>query len=365
MRFHVGGQIVQRGVHTRAVTFACAGDPKTGHEIRAEPVAAEHAVQITAPDAAGWISGPFGSVPDIQPSIGAVRAIRHALVDFISLQRCPRGAEGGIGQRQVFVCAHGGFHVQVPQAIHAARRPFDPVRIGDGFPQHLIPAANPQDMAAAPHVGCQINIPTLGLEMGQVVDGGFAARQDHQRCVAGQGAALFDDVYRNAGFGHQWVQIVEVGNAAQARHGDFHIAPGSGGNVQDIFRRQPPGIGEPGQDARVKPPRLVHNFQCAIGKQRGITAKLVDGKPFDAGAIIWGQDHMGAHHLGNDTAPVNVAHQNHGHPCGFGKAHVGNVTGAQVHLGRAAGPFHQHQVHATGQAVKTFQHARHQSGFQF
>ena len=43
---------------------------------------------------------------------------------------------------------------------------------------------------------------------------------------------------------------------------------------------------------------------------------------------------MGADQLGNNAAAINVADKGHGNPCSFGKAHIGNVACAQVHLRR-------------------------------
>ena len=47
---------------------------------------------------------------------------------------------------------------------------------------------------------------------------------------------------------------------------------------------------------------------------------------------------------GDDAAAVDVADQQHRHARGRGEAHVGDVAGAQVDLGRAAGALDQDEV---------------------
>ena len=66
----------------------------------------------------------------------------------------------------------------------------------------------------------------------------------------------------------------------------------------------------------------------------------------------------------NHSAPVNIAHQHHRHPCRRRKAHVGNIAPAQVHLGRAARALHDHQIMRRLQPGEAVQHRRHQRGLQ-
>ena len=56
-------------------------------------------------------------------------------------------------------------------------------------------------------------------------------------------------------------------------------------------------------------------------------------------------DHrLGADDLSDDTAAIDVTHQNHRHIGGAGKAHVGDVVRAQIDFRRATGAFHKDQV---------------------
>ena len=64
----------------------------------------------------------------------------------------------------------------------------DPLRVGDGLAQHLVAAAKAQHVPAAPYMRGQIDIPAIGAEIGQIGNGGFAAGDQHQIGIAGQGA---------------------------------------------------------------------------------------------------------------------------------------------------------------------------------
>ncbi len=55
--------------------------------------------------------------------------------------------------------------------------------------------------------------------------------------------------------------------------------------------------------------------------------------------------------MGEHAAAVDVGHQNDGAIHRFGIPHVGDVVGAQIDLGRAAGTFHQHHIEALDQAL--------------
>ena len=98
----------------------------------------------------------------------------------------------------------------------------------------------------------------------------------------------------------------------------------------------------------------------AVVEQRGVAAKLVDDEAVDPRALVRLEHRVRADEAGDDAAAVDVAEQHHGHVGGRGKAHVGDVAGAQVDLGRAAGAFDQHEIGVAREVRKALQHRRQQ-----
>ncbi len=81
-----------------------------------------------------------------------------------------------------------------------------------------------------------------------------------------------------------------------------------------------------------------------LGKQRRVSTKLVDRKGFDPVAIFVRKDSMSADELRDHAATVDVANQHNGNIRGLRKAHIGNITRPQVHLGGRSGTFDNHQI---------------------
>ncbi len=73
---------------------------------------------------------------------------------------------------------------------------------------------------------------------------------------------------------------------------------------------------------------------------------------------------MGADKLRHDPAAVDIAHKDHRHIRRLGKAHIGDVAGAEVDLGRAACAFDDDQIAPCGEAVKALEHLGHQGRLQ-
>ena len=67
---------------------------------------------------------------------------------------------------------------------------------------------------------------------------------------------------------------------------------------------------------------------------------------------------MGADETGDDAAAVDVADEHDRHVGRLGEAHVGDVAGAEIDFGRAAGALDQHDVHAFADDGEAFQHLR-------
>ena len=78
-----------------------------------------------------------------------------------------------------------------------------------------------------------------------------------------------------------------------------------------------------------------------------------------------GVDHrLGADQARDHAAAVDVADQHDRHVGGARKAHIGDVVGAQIDFGRAAGALDQHDIGLAPQALEAVEHERHQLGLQ-
>jgi hypothetical protein len=87
-------------------------------------------------------------------------------------------------------------------------------------------------------------------------------------------------------------------------------------------------------------------------------------KPRTIAASCWRQHRLRADDLGDDPAPVDIARQHHRHLRSAGKAHIGDVSAAQIDLRRAARALHDDQIMGGFQAMEALQHRGHQLRFQ-
>src|SRR3546814_17251690 len=81
--------------------------------------------------------------------------------------------------------------------------------------QHLISAADAEDRPAPPHMGGDVDVPTLRAQELQIGNGRFSAGQDYERSAGRDRLS-----WGNHGEPHGWllrqrVEIVEIGNAGQ------------------------------------------------------------------------------------------------------------------------------------------------------
>jgi hypothetical protein len=98
-------------------------------------------------------------------------------------------------------------------------------------------------------------------------------------------------------------------------------------------------------------------------QQADVAAKPVDDEPFDALAFAGRQQRQGPDQMGEHAAAIDVGDQQHRTIHRFGIAHVGDVVGAQIDLGRAAGAFNYHRFEQIGQALMRGQHRFHRHAF--
>ena len=86
--------------------------------------------------------------------------------------------------------------------------------------EHLIAAANAEDMPALAAMRQDVDVPALAAQEGEIGERRLRSRQDDQRRVARQRLARPDQDQLDRRLGAQRVEIVEIGDVRQQRHGD-------------------------------------------------------------------------------------------------------------------------------------------------
>ena len=106
------------------------------------------------------------------------------------------------------------------------------------------------------------------------------------------------------------IEIVEIGDARQARHGDDEAARAVRAcflERERIFGRQSPRVGEMRNGAEAGQPVRVAMKAHAVGKQRRIAVEIVDESALDQRGVGGVEDREGADERGDDAAAVDVA----------------------------------------------------------
>ena len=93
-------------------------------------------------------------------------------------------------------------------------------------------------------------------------------------------------------------------------------------------------------------------------EQAGIAAKLVDREGLDPCPVGLGEDRMRADQARDHAASVDIAEEDHRYIGGLGEAHIGDIAGAEIDLGRAPRPFDEDHVGAFADPREAFEHAR-------
>ena len=98
------------------------------------------------------------------------------------------------------------------------------MRIGDAAPQHLIAAAKPKHMSAAPHMRGNVDVPaTCARSVSKIGDGRFRARHNDEIADRQWRAALDHDQF-DVWLRGERIEIVEIGDMRQERHRHSDLA---------------------------------------------------------------------------------------------------------------------------------------------
>ena len=163
------------------------------------------------------------------------------------------------------------------------------------------------------------------------------------------------------------IEIVEIGDAPQHRHGDGHRAVGSRPFVAEterVLRRQPRGFGKERQEAEGAPAGALADRRHGALEQARVAAELVDDEAGDGRRVLSRKRRLDAEKLGENAAAIDVADQRDRAFRGASKAHIGDVVVAQVELGCAARAFDKHEVGVRPHARVAVEHGAHELGFE-
>src|SRR5581483_7934544 len=124
-------------------------------------------------------------------------------------------------------------HVEMTKPLDSARRAFNSAGVGNRATEHLETAAKAEDHPATPPMRRNIAIKTGGPQRRETGDGRLRARQDDEIGSAGKRSAWRYAHELDVGPGLQRIEIVEIGDVRQDRHGNAHapVRPASSGPV--------------------------------------------------------------------------------------------------------------------------------------
>ena len=129
----------------------------------------------------------------------------------------------GYGFEALLACQFGCY-IQIAEPFGRSSRALDAVGIGDAAAEHLIATTEAQQATAAPKMRLDVDIPTLSAELRQIGACRFGARQQHQIGIARQRPTGLDNHQIDIGLGAQRIEIVEIGDPREARHGNANGA---------------------------------------------------------------------------------------------------------------------------------------------
>ena len=162
-------------------------------------------------------------------------------------------------------------------------------------------------------------------------------------------------------------QRIEIGVVADAgQHRYHHLDPlgrlGALADINGVFGLQME-IHQIRQYAQYRfAGALLQPIQPRL-QQGDITAKAVDHKTLDPRLLALGKQRQGADQMGKHPALVDIGNQDHRAIHRLGKAHIGDIAGAQVDLRWRTGALHHHHRISGAQTLVRLQHRLHRHLF--
>ena len=150
------------------------------------------------------------------------------------------------------------FHVEQAEARALSRRSLYAAGVGDARAEHLITAANPYHLPAAPIMGDDVMIPALRPQRFHIGARRLGTGQDDEGGVGGNGLAGRHHQQLDGALGLQWIEIVEIGDAGKDGAGDAQppaAVPRAALQHHGVLARQAGGGGKPGQHPEAAPAR--------------------------------------------------------------------------------------------------------------
>ena len=327
MRLEMIGERVERLLDPLLV-----GELRRDRELRqpgvAEFIRCEQPVHIGAAHAPVARRRAVGTIADREHGPRAVRPFGAAEMDLVAADRRAGRAVTPLHGDRRFVGRHLGHDIEQTEPLDAAGRPFDAARIGDGAAEHLVAAAQPEHVAAAPRMRLDVDVPALcrmnarspmvDFEPGRITTSASPGS-------AVRGARIEGYARLHA----ERIEIVEIRDARQPIPGDAHVVilPGSKSTIGDLaFLRQQ------GWDIDIKAHarRGGHVLGLCGGYQMlGRTVADPRGIEGPAGSVegLGLLDVVTEMTADKSTIPVQGRH------CATGAA-----VRAQIHLGHTEGP---------------------------
>ncbi len=225
--------------------------------------------------------------------------------------------------------------------------------IDNGFAQHLIAAADPQQRhLALPGLLDRVRHAALA-QPAQIAEGIFTARENDQVGV-GQRLRIADIAHPDVWLRRQGVKVGKIGDMRQVNHGDVDVAP-VGAMVFPGLQRDAVLIlkihVKPWHNAQHRHPGQRLDLLYPGAQERHIAAEFIDDHPFHARPLLRLQQRQRAVNRGKHPAAVDIGHQDHRALRHLGHAHIDDIAVAQVNLRRTAGAFQHQRLILSGQAL--------------
>ena len=225
--------------------------------------------------------------------------------------------------------------------------------IDNGFAEHLIAAADPQQRhLALPGLLDRVRHAAF-TQPAQIAEGIFTARENDQVGV-GQRLRVADIAHPDVRLRRQGVKVGKIGDMRQVNDGDVDIAP-VGAVVFPGLQRDAVLIlkvnFKPRHNAQHRHAGQRLDLLDPRAQERHIAAEFIDNHAFHPRSLLGLQQRQRAVNRGKYPAAVDVGHQDHRALRHFGHAHIDDIAVAQVNFRWAAGPFQHQRLILPGQAL--------------